>query len=90
VEVLVGAYKADSQAGRSYLVYGPIDEDVELAADARATFKGTSGERAGFDVDGAGDVDGDGYRDLLFGAPNNDDNFKDSGATYILFGMSGM
>ena len=89
-EVLIGTPGPDSKAGWTYLVYGPITEDVDLS-DAGAIFKGESSNHfIGRSVDGAGDVNGDGYRDLLFGAQGEDTGAKDAGAIYIMLGMSGM
>ena len=89
VEVLVGAPKADSNAGRAYLLYGPLTEDVELS-DADAVFTGEAASNfVGRSLDGAGDVDGDGYRDMLMGAQGEDTGAKDAGAIYIMLGLSG-
>jgi FG-GAP repeat protein/fibronectin type III domain protein/hemolysin type calcium-binding protein len=43
---------------------------------------------AGFSVAGAGDVNGDGFADLLIGAPHADANGSDSGAASLLFGKA--
>jgi hypothetical protein len=89
VEVLVGAPKADSSAGRAYLLYGPITEDVDLS-DADAVFTGEDVNNfVGRSIDGAGDVNGDGFRDMLMGAQGEDTGAKDAGAIYIMLGLSG-
>lgn len=44
-----------------------------------------SGDRFGRDHDNAGDIDGDGISDLIFGARSDDDGATDAGAAYILF-----
>ena len=41
---------------------------------------------AGFMVASAGDVNGDGYDELLVGAPYNDRGGEDSGSVYMLLG----
>ena len=45
-----------------------------------------SEDRAGWDLSGAGDVDGDGYADLLIGAHLNDDGGSNAGKAYLVFG----
>ncbi|MCG8524307.1 MAG: FG-GAP-like repeat-containing protein, partial [Pseudomonadales bacterium] len=45
-----------------------------------------SGDDSGYSVSGAGDVNGDGFADLLVGAFNDDPNGGDSGASFVIFG----
>ncbi|MFT5682660.1 MAG: hypothetical protein ACI8RZ_003584 [Myxococcota bacterium] len=71
-DVLVGAWREDTaedaDCGAAWLLYGPVTGGSGDDADARLT--GTSfGAWAGRSVGGAGDVDGDGYDDLLIGSP---------------------
>jgi len=40
-------------------------------------------------VDGAGDLDGDGYADFIVGASNDDGNGSDSGSVYVYAGIDG-
>jgi len=46
----------------------------------------TSGDRAGQDVASAGDQNGDGYWDVLVGAPLQDGGGSDAGAAYVVYG----
>ncbi len=60
----------------------------EVIADGNGT---TGGDRFGFNVSGAGDINGDGYDDVIVGAPYADYNgVTDCGAAYIFFGWPGL
>jgi hypothetical protein len=48
----------------------------------------TTGDYAGFSVSSAGDVNGDGFDDLMVGAPFGDDAGLDAGEAYIIFGRA--
>ena len=39
-------------------------------------------------VSSAGDVNGDGFDDLIVGAPNGDDGGTNAGEAYVVFGKS--
>jgi Ca2+-binding RTX toxin-like protein len=95
-DVIVGAYLADPQGGNSgasYVVFGKATGNAvdlwalngsngfQLSGDAASDFSGLA-------VSGAGDVNGDGYDDLLVGAPGADPNGLSSGATYVVFGKA--
>ena len=99
-DLIIGARFADpngdSEAGETYVVYGGASapgEDGELNLGA---LDGTNGfilagidarDQSGFSVSSAGDVNGDGYDDLIIGAnranPNGDSN---AGETYVIYG----
>ena len=88
-DILVGAYGEDSggsYSGAAYLVYGPAYGVIDLSlADAKFTGVAADDE-AGGAVSGAGDVDGDGYDDILIGALYNDAGGTDAGSAYLLYG----
>ena len=46
-------------------------------------------EYSGWTAQFAGDVDGDGYDDLIFGAPGNDSSARNAGGAYLVFGHAG-
>ena len=47
------------------------------------------GDGAGFSIQSAGDVNGDGLADIIIGAPYANPNGNDSGAAYVVFGKTG-
>lgn len=88
-DILVGADRQDAggiNAGAAYLVTGAIAGTVNLS-DADAKLIGEAeGDRAGTAVAGPGDLDGDGYGDILIGAPDEATVGVDGGAVYLLHG----
>ena len=96
-DILIGASFASPHggySGQSYVVYGKsaVPGTVELSA-----LNGTNGFRvngistndySGSAVGGAGDVNHDGFDDILIGAPSADPHDSGSGQSYIVYGRS--
>jgi hypothetical protein len=93
VDLLVGADDHDgsgTDSGAAYLVSGPVEGTTSLAdADVKLVGEGT-GDRAGFAVAGAGDVNDDGVPDVIVGAPYNDASARNTGAAYIVYGAASL
>jgi len=87
-DFLVGAGGDDTaheNAGAAYLFLGPVTGAL-TSADAAAILLGEAeGDGAG-GVGGAGDVDADGYPDILVSAEGNDRGGTSAGAVYLLLG----
>lgn len=49
---------------------------------------GANGDRAGYSVSDAGDVNGDGFDDVIIGAHGGDPNGNYSGTSYVVFGKA--
>jgi len=105
-DLIVGAVSADAagnaklDAGAAYVVFGKaagFGESIDLAQVAQGqggfVVQGeNSRDRAGFSVAGGGDVNGDGFADLIVGARYADaaGNAKpEAGAAYVVFGKAG-
>ena len=88
-DLLVGAYDVDyggTDAGAAYLVLGPFSGEQSLG-DAAARLDGEAADdNAGFSVGAPGDMDGDGFADLLVGAYGNDSTAAGAGAAYVFRG----
>jgi len=72
-DLLVGAPGMSDEEGYgiggAYIVHGPVSGDLDLSfSNVRLLGEGHGG-RAGTSVASAGDTDGDGYDDILVGAP---------------------
>ena len=97
-DLIVGAKGADpngSQSGASYVVFGKASgftANIDLSSlDGSTGFKlsgAVSDDNAGSSVASAGDVNGDGYDDLIVGASRADENGQNSGASYVVFGKA--
>jgi len=84
-------------SSKSYVVFGGTDIAMTgsdlLALDGSNGFviNGiNSGDKLGWSVSNAGDINGDGITDLIIGAPEVDPNGSYSGSTYIVFGGAGV
>ena len=90
VDVIVGAFGngiKGENTGRAYIFYGGAAMDT--SADITLTGE-AAGDRFGFSVSSAGDVNGDGYDDVIVGAFLNDGGQEDAGRVYLYFGSSDM
>ena len=84
-DIIVGTPFHDGSAGAAYIVYGPVEGTIDLAfADAKLT--GQPQDYAGWSVAGAGDVNDDGFDDVVMGAPYSDAGGTYSGAVHVVYG----
>jgi len=97
-DVIVGAFDADAGAGASYVVFGKATgfADIDLATAPLTGANGfkisgaAAGDFSGFSVSNAGDVNGDGFADLIIGAYGvGQINNAYAGASYVVFGKTG-
>jgi hypothetical protein len=96
-DLIIGARFAYSDQGESYVVFGKPGEFNSVVN--LGTLNGTNGfrldgvdrgDQSGFSVSSAGDVNGDGFDDLIIGAYGADPGGRDrAGESYVVFGKSG-
>jgi hypothetical protein len=88
-DVIIGAYMYDNShidAGKVYLYLGSKNG---LASTPAWTQEGTMDqENYGYSVASAGDVNGDGYSDVIIGAPHYSNGQNYEGAVFLFFGSS--
>lgn len=92
-EILIGAATECSSSstgtsvtGTAYLLYGP-STGTSLLSYADVEISGTNtGDKTGFAVAGAGDVNNDGVPDLLVGSCGEDSGGSNAGMAYLLLG----
>ena len=97
-DLIIGANGADangnSRAGESYIVFGGsagFSPSLDLSALDRASgvlINGIdAGDRSGYSVSNAGDVNGDGIDDVIIGAIGGEQNGNNyAGESYVVFG----
>ncbi|HEX4918590.1 MAG TPA: Ig-like domain-containing protein, partial [Limnobacter sp.] len=96
-DLILGADRADpngSRSGQSYVVFGKADGTAVQLVDVVNGVGGfaingvSAGDRSGFSVSAAGDVNGDGLADLIVGAPFSNANGSRSGYAFVVFGKA--
>ncbi len=95
-DVIVGADRNDAGgefAGAAYVVFGQAGGlstvnlvDVALGSGGFKIVGENASDFAGNSVSSAGDVNGDGFDDLIVGAQLNDAGGTNAGAGYVIFG----
>lgn len=83
-DVLVGAYNSWG-TGEAFLYFGG---SVMNTSWDQAFMGETNGDFFGYSLSSAGDVNGDGFGDIIIGAWKNDYTSLDAGRAYIYYGAS--
>ncbi len=97
-DLIVGAPygdNGDDYAGEAYVIYGKagtprgtVDLTGLAASDGFIIQGDAAGDSAGFNVSGAGDVNGDGVDDLIVGANRGNNAGTNAGEAYVILGGS--
>lgn len=92
-DLISGSYYGGT--GTTYVLFGKatgFDAIIDLASlDGNNGFSidgVAEGDEAGYSVDNAGDINGDGFEEIIIGARNADASGENSGAAYIVFGKA--
>jgi hypothetical protein len=99
IDAIIGAYNEGSNgsgSGATYIVTGPLSSTMTGSSNgvlslqnAFASFYGENhSDFSGYDVDFAGDVNGDGMNDVLIGAYGEDTGSNGAGAVYLILGST--
>jgi hypothetical protein len=95
-DFIIGARDADpngAQSGQAYVVFGstsfPAGVDLASLGSGGLTLDGDgAGDAFGGAVDGGGDVNSDGFDDVIVGAHLYDDTASNEGRAYIIYGSN--
>jgi hypothetical protein len=98
-DLIVGAYYADSAGkadiGKSFVVFGKADTTTVNLSNITSGTGGfvingeNAGDKSGYSVSSAGDVNGDGLDDLIIGAPSaGSANNANAGKSFVVFGKT--
>jgi hypothetical protein len=95
-DLIIGASYADGNAfGSSYVIFGKNSEfDAVVDLSSLNSNEGfhvdglIDTDRLGHSVSTAGDVNNDGFDDLIVGVPGADPNGDRSGSSYVIFGRA--
>ena len=86
-DFVIGAPYADNKAGRTYIFSGLPSGPITASTAAHTTVFGESGgDRSGYSVAKAGDLNGDGHLDLQIGAKFEASQGLNAGALYLVSG----
>ena len=95
-DLIVGAFGADSNgedSGASYLIFGKSSGfGASINLGTLSSSEGfvldglAAGDSFGKSVSSAGDINNDGFDDLIIGAPFGDGVIPNTGVGYVIFG----
>ena len=85
MDALISAPRESSQGNNRGSIYVMYSDDPSNTLVVEEKFSGESnGDRFGFAIKNVGDTNGDGFDDILIGAPYADDESSNGGAVYLI------
>jgi hypothetical protein len=95
--VIIGAHLGDnggSNSGEAYVIFGKASGFTAIDVATLTTAQGfiiqgdSIDDFAGYSVSSAGDINGDGFDDIIVGAPQGDDGTSNAGEAYVIYGKA--
>jgi hypothetical protein len=96
-DIIIGADGADTGgagSGISYVIFGKASgfSNIYLSSltlsQGFAVYGAAPSDHSGFSVASAGDINSDGYDDIIIGADGTDTGGSNSGTSYVIFGKA--
>ena len=93
-DLIVGAPGVSYNAGAAFIIYGKSSFSANIALSSLDSSTGfrldgvNTYDEAGYSVSAAGDVNSDGFDDLIIGAKSAANNGVQSGSSYVIFGAN--
>ena len=92
-DIIIGAPRAENLRGHAYVVFGRTSgfDSIDLASLSPADgfrIRGLESNWTGSGVSAAGDINNDGFDDVIVGAPDNDAGGANTGRAYVIFGKA--
>lgn len=94
-DLILGAFGVNNLTGAAYVLPGPAHGHIypssfSISTAGKLTLTGeAANDEFGFSVSRAGDVNGDGFPDLIVGAPGASGISTSAGTSYVFFGQAG-
>jgi len=88
-DVITSSWTGDGESKESGVVYlflGPLSGEGDISTADGELLGEATGDEAGVDAARAGDVNGDGYADIVVGAEEEASGGADAGAAYLVLG----
>lgn len=84
-DIIVGESEFNSK-GKAYIYYGSLNGMIDN--DPEELYGTQIGSEAGTSVSTAGDLNGDGYSDIIIGVPEYDNGLQSEGAAFVYYGSN--